>query len=200
MVHGAAAAWHRFADQRMLRTSIARRYRERSPAGPARPRVAVRGADRRDAALGVGAGRRRHRPCRVATGQRHGPSRGLLTRRTRVLVVDDQDLIRSSFRLLVESDPDLVVVGEASTGGGRRARHGASAGCHAHGHPHARVRGHHGDPRDLRDDTGHALASCSSAGRRSRPTSAGCSPSWTFVTAPSSSCSLMSTVSCSPVI
>lgn len=41
-----------------------------------------------------------------------------MTRRTRVLVVDDQDLIRSSFRLLVESDPDLVVVGAASTGVG----------------------------------------------------------------------------------
>jgi DNA-binding NarL/FixJ family response regulator len=34
----------------------------------------------------------------------------------RVLVVDDQALIRGSFRLLVDSAPDLVAVGEAATG------------------------------------------------------------------------------------
>ena len=34
----------------------------------------------------------------------------------RVLIVDDQALLRGSFRLLVESAPDLTVVGEASTG------------------------------------------------------------------------------------
>jgi DNA-binding NarL/FixJ family response regulator len=34
----------------------------------------------------------------------------------RVLVVDDQELVRGSFRLLVDSDPGLVTVGEAGTG------------------------------------------------------------------------------------
>ncbi|MGW2198903.1 response regulator, partial [Streptosporangium sp. NPDC001682] len=34
----------------------------------------------------------------------------------RVLVVDDQALLRGSFRLLVDSAPDLVTVGEAGTG------------------------------------------------------------------------------------
>ncbi|MFI6325904.1 response regulator [Nonomuraea sp. NPDC050556] len=34
----------------------------------------------------------------------------------RVLVADDQALIRGSFRVLVESEPDLDVVGEAGTG------------------------------------------------------------------------------------
>ena len=34
----------------------------------------------------------------------------------RVLVVDDQELVRSGFRSLLESDPDLEVVGEAADG------------------------------------------------------------------------------------
>ncbi|MEU6999173.1 response regulator transcription factor [Nonomuraea sp. NPDC046570] len=34
----------------------------------------------------------------------------------RVLVADDQALLRGSFRVLVESEPDLTVVGEAGTG------------------------------------------------------------------------------------
>ncbi|MFC8667767.1 MULTISPECIES: response regulator [Streptomyces] len=34
----------------------------------------------------------------------------------RVLLADDQALVRSSFRMLIESEPDLEVVGEATTG------------------------------------------------------------------------------------
>ncbi|HKR50299.1 MAG TPA: response regulator transcription factor [Pseudonocardiaceae bacterium] len=34
----------------------------------------------------------------------------------RVLIADDQALLRGSLRVLLESEPDLVVVGEASTG------------------------------------------------------------------------------------
>jgi DNA-binding NarL/FixJ family response regulator len=34
----------------------------------------------------------------------------------RVLVVDDQDLLRGSFRLLVDTAPDLIAVGEAGSG------------------------------------------------------------------------------------
>jgi DNA-binding NarL/FixJ family response regulator len=34
----------------------------------------------------------------------------------RVLVADDQALLRGSFRVLVDSEPDLMVVGEAATG------------------------------------------------------------------------------------
>ncbi|RNL86048.1 response regulator [Halostreptopolyspora alba] len=43
----------------------------------------------------------------------------------RVLVVDDEALLRGSFRVLVESAPDLTVVGEAETGepAVRMARH-----------------------------------------------------------------------------
>ncbi|MDB1089933.1 response regulator transcription factor [Streptomyces sp. ACA25] len=35
---------------------------------------------------------------------------------TRVLLVDDQALLRSAFRVLVDSEPDMAVVGEASDG------------------------------------------------------------------------------------
>ncbi len=35
----------------------------------------------------------------------------------RVFVVDDQQLVRSGFRMLVESQPDMTVVGEAGDGG-----------------------------------------------------------------------------------
>jgi DNA-binding NarL/FixJ family response regulator len=35
---------------------------------------------------------------------------------TRVLVVDDQALVRGGFRVLIDSDPDLEVVGEAANG------------------------------------------------------------------------------------
>ncbi len=35
----------------------------------------------------------------------------------RVLIVDDQELVRAGFRTLVESDPELEVVGEAGDGG-----------------------------------------------------------------------------------
>jgi DNA-binding NarL/FixJ family response regulator len=35
----------------------------------------------------------------------------------RVLIADDQELVRASFRLLIESAPDLDVVGEAGSGG-----------------------------------------------------------------------------------
>jgi DNA-binding NarL/FixJ family response regulator len=35
---------------------------------------------------------------------------------TRVLVVDDQELLRNSFRILIDAQPDLSVVGEAADG------------------------------------------------------------------------------------
>ncbi len=41
---------------------------------------------------------------------------------TTVLLVDDQALLRMGFRLVIESEPDLVVVGEASDGRWRWTR------------------------------------------------------------------------------
>ena len=35
---------------------------------------------------------------------------------TRVLIVDDQSLVRAGFRLILESQPDFAVVGEAPDG------------------------------------------------------------------------------------
>lgn len=39
-----------------------------------------------------------------------------MTGQIRVLLVDDQTLLRQSFRVLVDSEPDLTTVGEAGTG------------------------------------------------------------------------------------
>ncbi len=39
-----------------------------------------------------------------------------MTEPIRVLVVDDQDLLRGSFRLLIDTAPDMVAIGEAGTG------------------------------------------------------------------------------------
>ncbi len=39
-----------------------------------------------------------------------------MTEPIRVLVADDQALLRGSFRALIETTPDLTVVGEAATG------------------------------------------------------------------------------------
>ena len=42
--------------------------------------------------------------------------------RTRVLIADDQDLVRAGLRMLIDAEDDLEVVGEAADG--ERARRG----------------------------------------------------------------------------
>ena len=44
----------------------------------------------------------------------------------RVLLVDDQSLLRMGFRMILEAEPDIEVVGEAGDGG-VRCQHGAAA-------------------------------------------------------------------------
>ncbi|WP_328298260.1 response regulator transcription factor [Streptomyces sp. NBC_00435] len=44
------------------------------------------------------------------------PAEAAPARRVRVLLADDQALLRSAFRVLVDSEPDMCVVGEASDG------------------------------------------------------------------------------------
>ena len=54
------------------------------------------------------------RPCRSRpTGAQEDEGRRMTIR---VLLADDQALLRSAFRILVDSEPDMEVVGEASDG------------------------------------------------------------------------------------
>ena len=63
-----------------------------------------------------------------------------------VVLVDDQALVRAGFRMILEAEDDIEVVGEASDGDQAVARHPAAAtGCGAHGRPDAedgRLGGH----------------------------------------------------------
>ena len=44
----------------------------------------------------------------------------------RVLIVDDQSLVRAGFRMILEAEPEIEVVGEAADGAARRSRPRAS--------------------------------------------------------------------------
>ena len=62
-------------------------------------------------------------------------------RAIRVLVVDDQALVRAGFRMILEAEPDLVVAGEAADGTeARRADRRLSSGRRPHGRADARRR------------------------------------------------------------
>jgi DNA-binding NarL/FixJ family response regulator len=45
-----------------------------------------------------------------------GPSEAVARREIRVVIADDQELLRAGFRVIIDSEPDLRVVGEAADG------------------------------------------------------------------------------------
>ncbi len=63
-----------------------------------------------------------------------------------MLLVDDQQLVRTGFRMILEDEPDIEVVGEAPTAAPAVDRPPSDpARCRRHGHPdagHGRHRGH----------------------------------------------------------
>jgi hypothetical protein len=50
------------------------------------------------------------------TGTAPAPLRSAATEPTRVVLADDQDLVRAGLRLVIDRAPGLTVVGEAATG------------------------------------------------------------------------------------
>lgn len=59
----------------------------------------------------------------------------------RVLLVDDQPLLRTGFRMILEAEQDIAVVGEAGDGLQALDQVRALQRCGAHGHPDARMDG-----------------------------------------------------------
>ena len=69
----------------------------------------------------------------------------------RVVVADDQELVRSGFAMILDAQPDIEVVAEAGDGrAGRRGRTRHRPDVVAARHPHAGHGRHRGRTRDLR--------------------------------------------------
>ena len=148
------------------------RRRPRRCSSPS-PTTARRCAGRRGS-TGTRAGRHagaggdaRRRPRRRARPERRVPGAGPPAARpvtdagtappVRVVVADDQELVRSGFTMIVDAQPDLTVVGEAADGleavdvaraHARRRR--------ADGRPHAPLRRHRGHPPHRRARRGRS--------------------------------------------
>ena len=65
----------------------------------------------------------------------------------RVLLADDQELVRDGFAMILDAQPDIEVVGEAADGAEAVAlARRCTPDVVADGRPHARHRRHRGDP------------------------------------------------------
>ena len=72
----------------------------------------------------------------------------------RVLIADDQQLIRDGFRMILATATDIEIVGEASNGAEPCPCPRAAPGRRADGHPHARTRRDRSHPPDPRPEPG----------------------------------------------
>ena len=87
-------------------------------------------------------------PAAATVGPGNGGDRGMTVR---VVIVDDQALVRAGFRMVLDSQPDLEVVGEAVDGArGPRVLARTEADVVADGHPDAGHGRGGGDPPALR--------------------------------------------------
>ena len=88
---------------------------------------------------------------RVATRSASGSRSSRRPMTIRVLVADDQELVRTGLRTILDAQPDIEVVGEAGDGArGGRGGSAAAAGRRGDGHPHAATRRDRGDPAHRR--------------------------------------------------
>ena len=88
----------------------------------------------------AGGGARRCAGARTTTARPRRP-RARRPGEITVVIADDQRLLRTGFRVILDGEPDMRVVGEAPDGARRGRRRAAAAPRRgAHGHPHARAR------------------------------------------------------------
>ena len=120
-------------------------------------------------AAGRAARARRLRRARAPASGRGGDMKsdapgGGASRRITVVLVDDEQMIRMGLRLILESEDDIEVVGEAGDGReGRGAHAPAGPGRGAHGRADAGHERHRGHARDRRAGARRQLARRSSS-------------------------------------